>query len=166
MQPQNLLLIYKNVKKMRFQPQKMLLNCILIFLQCSSNSTMFVRWLPYIIFKMQPQNLKKMRFQPQKMLLICILLFLQCSHNSTMFVGWLPYIIFKKIQPQNLLLIYSFWNRYSFFDLASVTPPPPPKNLDFFKNEKKMQKYKKHKKATNSKKCKNVKNTKKFLENF
>ena len=66
-----------------------------------------------------------MRFQPQKMLLICILLFLQCSHNSTMFVGWLPYIILKKIQPQNLLLIYSFWNYYSFFNLASLTPPWP-----------------------------------------
>ena len=50
MQPQNLLLIYKIVKKMRFQPQKMLLICILLFLQCSHNFTMFVGWKPYIIF--------------------------------------------------------------------------------------------------------------------
>ena len=56
MQSQDLLLIYKNQKKMRFQPQKMLPICILLFLQCSNNSTMFVGWLPYIIKKKNPTS--------------------------------------------------------------------------------------------------------------
>ena len=44
---------------MRFQPQKMLLICILLFLQCSYNSTMFVEWLPYIILKNPISKSKK-----------------------------------------------------------------------------------------------------------
>ena len=90
MQPQNLLLIYKNLKKMRLQLQKMLLTCIFFFLQYSQIST-------------KENEVPTSKNAPNLDVTLSTV-FPQLHHVC----GWLPYIILKKIQPQNLLLIYSF----------------------------------------------------------